>query len=136
MAELKLEDLLDFGKKAVNAALKSGADEAEAYLSMGTGISIDIERGQIVRSMKSMDQGLGVRAICDKAVGFSYTNMLTDKTVNATSERAFRAAKASRPDKNWVKFPSPKKYSEVKGTYDKRVATLSSDVLVDVAAEI
>jgi PmbA protein len=79
---------------------------------------------------------LGVRAICNKAVGFSYTNMLTDKTVNETSERAFRAAKASRPDKNWVKFPSPKKYSEVKGTYDKRVTELSSDVLVDVAAEM
>lgn len=136
MAEPKLTELLNFGKKAVDAAVKSGANEAEAYLSISSGISIDIERGQIVRSLKSMDQGLGVRAVYSKAVGFSYTNTLTDKTVNETAERAFRAAKASRPDKNWVKFADPRKYGETKGTYDKRIVDLSSDVLVDVAVDM
>ena len=136
MAELKLGELLDFGKKAVDDAVKKGANEAEAYLSIGTRISIDIERGQIVRSIKSMDQGLGIRIIFNKAVGFSYTNVLSDKNVSETATRAFRAAKASKPDNNWVKLPNPRIYSNTNGTYDKRITELSSEALVDVAAEM
>jgi PmbA protein len=136
VAEPKLAELLNFGKKGVDTAVKIGANEAEAYLSMSNGISIDIERGQIVRSIKSMDQGLGVRAVYSKAVGFSYTNTLTNKTVNDTAERAFRAAKASRSDKSWVNFAKPSNYGETKRTYDKRIVDLSSNVLVDVAVDM
>lgn len=136
MVELKLGELLDFGKKSVDAAIKRGANEAEAYLSIGIGISIDIERGQIVRSIKSIDQGLGIRVIFNKAVGFSYTNVLSDKNVNETTTRAFRAAKASKPDNSWVKLPNPRIYSNTNETYDKRIAELSSDTLVDISAEM
>ena len=33
MAEPELQELLEFGKRAVEAALVKGADEAEAYLN-------------------------------------------------------------------------------------------------------
>jgi PmbA protein len=134
VAEPKLTELTSFGNKAVKAALKMGADEAEAFLSVSSGTSIDIERGQIVRSAKRMDEGLGVRAVYRKAVGFSYTNTLTDKNIEEAAERAFRAARASKPDKSWVHFPSLGKFGEARGTYDRRVADLSSDEMVDVAA--
>jgi len=136
VAEHKTAELIEFGKRAVDFALRSGAQEAEAYLSVNSGTSIDIERGQIVRSAKSADQGLGVRAVYRKAVGFSYTNTLTDKTVEEAATRAFRAAKASKPDKNWLKFPSPRSFCETRGTYDKRIVDLSSDELVEMAADM
>jgi len=129
-------ELIDFGKKAVGLAIKRGADEAEAYLSISIGTSIDIERGQIVRSAKSSDQGLGVRAVYKKAVGFSYTNTLTVKNIEEAADRAFRAARASRPDKNWVNLPSAGKYCETTGTYDKRIVDLSSEDLVKLAADM
>jgi PmbA protein len=129
-----MQELMDYGKKAVNVALRRGAEEAEAYLSMSTGTSIEIERGQIVRSTKSRDQGLGVRAVYRKAVGFAYTNMLTDKSIEEAAERAFKAAKASKPDKNWHKFPSQGRFCETRGTYDKKIETLSSDELVETTA--
>jgi PmbA protein len=93
VAEHKVEELIEFGKKAVDFAIKRGAEEAEAYLSNMNGTSIEIERGQIIRSSRSMDQGLGVRAIYRKAIGFSYTNTLTDKTVEETATRSYKAAK-------------------------------------------
>jgi PmbA protein len=136
VAEHKLAELLDFGKRAVDFAIKSGAQEAEAYLSMSSGTSIEIERGQIVRSAKSVDQGLGVRAVYRKAVGFSYANMLTNKSVEDVAERAFRAARASRPDKNWHKFPSQGSFGAPNGSYDKRIVELSSDELVEMAADL
>jgi PmbA protein len=134
VAEPKMQELIDFGKRAVDFALRSGAQEAEAYLSMSSGTSIDIERGQIVRSAKRMDQGLGVRAVYGKAIGFSYTNTLTIKSIEEAAKRAFKAARASRPDKNWHKFPSPRKFSETRGTYDKKIVGLSSDEMVETAA--
>jgi PmbA protein len=134
VAEPKPAELIGFGERAVKVALGRGAEEAEAFLSLSSSTSIDVERGQIVRSIKRMDQGLGVRAVYRKAVGFSYTNTLTDKSVKEAAERAFRAARASKPDKNWVKFPSAGKFGEARGTYDKRIADLSSDELVDAAA--
>ena len=134
MAELKPEELINFGEKAVNIATKKGADEAEAFLSRSSGTSVGIERGQIVRNVKRMDQGLGVRVIYKKAVGFSYTNILTDKTVEDAAVRALQAAKASKPDENWVGLPSPKKLSATKNTYDKRLTAISPDELVKTAA--
>ena len=134
MAEPKITEFVDFGKRAVKVALGRGTEEAEAFLSVSSSVSIDIERGQIVRSLKRMDQGLGVRAIYRKAVGFSYTNTLTNKKIEEAAAKAFRAARASRADKNWLKLPSPSSFGETKGTYDKKIVNLSSEELVETAA--
>ena len=95
----------------VNSALKNGADEAEAFISTSDNTSIDIERGQIVRSAKNFDQGIGIRGIYKKAIGFSYTNNLTLKNIKDASIRAIKAAKASKPDKNWFKLPNKENYN-------------------------
>jgi PmbA protein len=134
VAEPKLKELIDFGQRAVNVAIKKGAEEAEAFLSRISSTSVNIERGQIVGSVKRTDQGLGVRAIYKKAVGFSYTNMLTDKTVEDAAVKAFKSAKASKPDKNWMGLPSLKKLSETKNTYDKKLITISPDEIVETAS--
>ena len=132
----KTMDLLALGLKAVDFAIKRGVEEAEAFLSMYSSTSINIERGQIVRSIKNSDQGLGVRAVYRKAVGFSYTNTLTVNNVEDAAARAFKAAKASKPDKNWVNLPSPNSFGETKGTYDKKIVELSSDELVQIATDM
>lgn len=136
MAEPELQELLEFGKRAVEAALVKGADEAEAYLNRNSGTSIEIERGQIVRSMKRSDQGVGVRAVYRKAVGFAYTNTLTDKSVEEAALRAFRAARASRPDKDWVGLPSSRSFCEPKNTFDRRIVEVSSGELAETAAAL
>jgi PmbA protein len=134
VAELSPTELIDLGKRAVDFALKRGAEEAEAFLSTFSNTSINIERGQIVRSTKRIDQGLGVRAVYKKAIGFSYTNTLTMRNIEEAATKAFKSARASRPDTNWRKLPYPKRCSETKDTYDKRLETVSSDELVDMAA--
>jgi len=134
VAKLKPEELINLGEKAVQVTMKRGAEEAEAFLNRSSSMSVDIERGQIVRNVKMVDQGLGVRVVYKRAVGFSYTNMLTDKTLKETAVRAFRSAKASKPDENWEGFPSPKKLGMTKNTYDQRIVDLSSNELVKMAS--
>jgi len=134
VAELKPEELINFGEKAVRIATRKGAEEAEAFLSMSSGISVGIERGQIVRNVKRMDRGLGVRVAHKKAVGFSYTNTLTDKTIEDAAVKAFHSAKASKPDENWVSLPNPRKPGATKKTYDKRLTAIPPDELVEMAS--
>lgn len=134
VAEPKLEELTGFGQRAVNIAIKKGAEEAETFLSRISSTSVNIERGQIVEGIKRTDQGLGIRVIYRKAVGFSYTNMLTNKTVEDAAVKAFKSAKASKPDENWIGLPSPKKLRETKNTYDKKLTTISPDEFVETAS--
>ncbi len=134
--EHKTPELSDLGMRAVEFAIKSGAQEAEAYLGVSSNISIDIERGQIVRSAKSVDQGLGVRVVYRKAIGFSYTNILTIKNIEEAGARAFRAAKRSKPDKDWLTLPKQGRFGVPKDTFDKRILDLTSDMLVDMTVEM
>jgi PmbA protein len=133
VAELNPTELITLGKKAVDFAIRNGAEEAEAFLSRLSNTSINIERGQVVRSTKRIDQGVGVRAIYKKAMGFSYTNTLTFKNIENAATEAFKSARASRPDPNWQNLPRPKSFGETKDTYDKSLETISSGELVEMA---
>ncbi|MEM2971910.1 MAG: TldD/PmbA family protein [Candidatus Bathyarchaeia archaeon] len=135
MAALKEEQMLDLAENTVNFALKNGADEAEAFAYQGLTATVAIERGQISKSARIIDRGLGVRAMIGKAVGFSYTNMLENEiAIEETVLKALSFAKASKPDKDWQGLPAKKPLKNVENTYDGRIAELRSEDLVDVAS--
>jgi len=134
---LKQEKLLSTAEDAVKSTLKKGAAEAEAYVVESCSTTVGIERGQIAKSSRVLDQGLGVRAVVNKAVGFSYTNLLDDKkALEEAVEKAVSAAKASKPDKDWHGFPTMKSFPSVKDGFDKRIVELGSGDLVEIAGLI
>jgi PmbA protein len=131
---LEEQDMLNLAEKAVKAALKRGADEAEAFLNQSLTNSVTIEIGQISKTSRIIDSGLGIRAIMKKAIGFSYTNVLEDAAIEETVLRAVSFARASKPDKDWNGLPPKKALPSVKGTYDPRIEDLHSEDLVKVAS--
>lgn len=135
MAVLKQQEMLNLAEDAVSFTLKKGADEAEAFVYQGFANNVVIERGQIAKSSRIIDRGLGVRAVIKKSVGFSYTNMLENRT--ATEETVLKAisfAKASKPDEDWHGLPDKKPLATVENTYDSKVAQLNSEDLVKIAS--
>ncbi|MEM3536191.1 MAG: DNA gyrase modulator, partial [Candidatus Bathyarchaeia archaeon] len=137
MVALKQEEMLSLVENAVSFALKRGADEAEAFAYQGLTTNVLIERGQIAKSSRIIDRGLGIRAIIDKAVGFSYTNIVESKTtIEETILKAIGSAKASKPDKDWHGFPAKKPLASTENTYDKKVAGLRSEDLVNIASSM
>ena len=134
MVRLEEQDMLNLAEKAVKTALKSGADEAEAFLNQSTTNSVTIEIGQISKTSLIMDRGIGIRAVVKKAVGFSYTNVLEDSEIEETVLRAISFARASKPDKDWNSLPTKRTFPSVKGTYDRRIVDLHSEDLVKVAS--
>jgi len=132
---LKQEEMQRLAERAVNLAQRKGVDEAEAFVYQGLTTNVSIERGQIARSSRIIDRGLGVRAIVNKAIGFSYTNMLeSEAVIEETVIKALDSAKASKPDKDWQGLPTKKAFSSVTGTYDNKIVELNSEDLVKIAS--
>ncbi|MEM3695920.1 MAG: TldD/PmbA family protein [Candidatus Bathyarchaeia archaeon] len=135
MVAVKNEEMLDLAEKAVDFALKKGANEAEAFAYQGLTTTVIVERGQITRSTKIIDRGLGIRTIIKKAIGFSYTNVVVAKAaIEETVLKALSAAKASKPDKEWHGLPAKKTLKSVENTYDRKIVELRSEDLVNAAS--
>ncbi len=137
MAVLEKETMIDLAEKAVNSALKKGAAEAEALIYEGQATNVGIERGQITKTNRIIDRGIGVRVSVKKAIGFAYTNIIENNdAVENTISSALSAAKASRADENWKGFPDKKPYPSTAKTYDPRIFELRSEDLVDIGSRM
>lgn len=133
MAVLEKSTLINIAEGAVKAALKLGAAEAEAYVYEGQATTIGITLGQISKTNRVIDRGLGIRIVSDKAIGFAYTNVLNEATaIENVVASALNAAKASKSDPDWVGLPQKKPYFLTKGTFDKKIVDLSPEDLVKV----
>jgi PmbA protein len=126
--------MLNIAEDAVSVALKKQADEVEAFAYQGLTTNVVIERGQIAKSARIIDQGVGIRVIINNAVGFAYTNMVENKTaIEEIILKAIGSAKASKPDKDWRNLPAKKPAQPTQNTYDDRIVELRSENLVDIA---
>jgi len=127
--------MLSLAEKTVNAALKKGAQEAEAYVYEGQATSIGIELGQISKTNRIIDRGLGIRIIANKAIGFAYTNILDDSNaVEGVIVSALSSAKASKRDAEWKGLPQKKTCASPEKTFDEKIVDLSPEDLVSVAS--
>jgi len=134
---LEKDEMLRLAENAVGIALKKGAEEAEAYVYEGQATNVGMERGQITKSNKTIDRGLGIRATVNKAVGFAYTNIIEGQTaIEDTILRALSAARASKPDQDWNGFPGKTPYVTAEKTYDRKILELRSEGLVNIASEM
>ena len=135
MAVLEKNTMIGLAENAVKAALREGAQDAEAYVYEGQASNIGIELGQISKTNRIIDRGLGIRVTANKAVGFAYTNIVEDqKAVEKVVSGALSAARASKPDPDWNGLPEKKTYAETKKTFDKKILSLTSEELVNIAA--
>jgi PmbA protein len=135
VAVLEKDEMQRLAENAVDMALKKGAAEVEAYVYEGQATSVGIERGQITKSNRIIDRGLGVRVSVNKAIGFAYTNIIESQiAIEDTILKALSAARASKPDQDWKGLPEKKPYASAEKTYDRKIFELRSEDLVDVAS--
>ena len=129
-------DLIDIGTKAVKAALKAEADQAEAFLIQTYHATVEIEKGSVKYAYAVSDAGLGIKAICRGSAGFSYATTLEIRQVKEAAKLASAQAKAGTPDPDFKSLPEPKALPTVRGIYDKNIVEMDSEDLVKTAIEI
>lgn len=88
----QIEDLMD---KAVQHALKVGADFAEAKGEDTTTRNIVAENKEIRTVSEIRNIGIGVRAFYKKGSGFSFSNILDEENIFRAVETAVEIARAS-----------------------------------------
>lgn len=155
------EQLRDVGNRAVEHAKKLGAEEADIYLFMENHTSVKFiggifaSRSNAVKGFQGTlarigepwikkkgipiissgtKAGVGIRAIINRAVGFSSVSSFEESKVYEAVEEAVKIAKIRPPDPNWVSLPDPRTPNEKGGIFDRRVAELSPDRILEMGA--
>ncbi len=115
------EDLITIGEKILNL-IENEVDQAEIYIARAKGIAIKVENGVIKTARQLYDQGIGIRVIKNKAIGYAYVTSFEQSEIEKTAKQAIDLAKASTPDSDFVSLPSYNgKYPIVNGRYDKNI---------------
>ncbi|MCS7366868.1 MAG: TldD/PmbA family protein [archaeon YNP-WB-062] len=123
----------EIAEKAVRITCNMGANEAEAYVERSKVLEVFLERNDFKTVRVKWHAGIGIRAIYNKKVGFSYASSLTSSSVEEVCREAFKNAKLSPELKDWVSLPSPMPLPKVEGTFCNEIANISESQLVDLA---
>jgi len=127
-----MENLLTLCDRVVEAALKAGADEAEAMSVRVRDVNVELAKNdvQIARSMNS--NGLGLRIFKGGSLGFSYVNSFDDDSVAESVERAVGIAAGVPSDKNNV-LPDPTPIEPLEGILDDAAEEFGVETAVERA---
>mgnify|MGYP000698835402 CR=1 FL=1 len=91
-------DFLSIAGAGVETALRAGADAAEAFVTSGTSIEIDVRDGEVDTIKSAAEKGLGLRVLRGRRTGFSYTTDLSPRGLAAVAQRAVANAGLTAAD--------------------------------------
>lgn len=118
-----MKDILSTVEEAVRFGESLGVDETEAYAVSADRKKVDLD-GRTWTLYTSCANGLGVRVIIGKKVGFFATSSLTVRDVKGAVRAACKIAKLSEQDKEWVSLPTKCGKADVEQTFDREIAEI------------
>ena len=128
-------DLDALAIRAVEAALASGASDAEAWCEESVGREIRVYDGEVESLSDAGARGLGVRAFVDGRSGYAYGTDLSDAGVVALSAAAREAALVADPDEHGG-LPDERGSTPVEGLRSAEMAGWTTERKVDLALAI
>lgn len=126
---------LDLAVAAVEAAVRAGAEWADAAVFCGEGQSVEFERNSLRECSSGQDEGLGVRAFVAGGMGTSSASGLDLATVRRVGVEATEMARSASPDPDFHCLPEPRPLEPAPLSWDDAVAGLPSDKLVEWCLE-
>ncbi|ACA59514.1 TldD/PmbA family protein [Candidatus Desulforudis audaxviator] len=125
-------DFLATAAGAVEAALGAGADAAEAYLTSGTSIEIEVRDGRVETTKSAAEKGLGLRVFRGRRFGYAYTTDLSPGGLKEMARRAVACAALTAEDE-FHRLPDPvPAYPEV-DIFDPRLPEKKIDEKIELA---
>src|ERR1700729_4626497 len=91
--------LADVAERAVAAAKRAGADQADAFAVRGVSLSVDVRDGAVEESQRAEGDDLGLRVLVGKRQAVVSTNDLRADGFVALAERAVAMARAAPEDR-------------------------------------
>lgn len=127
-----VSDLMQLGKKAIQKALKLGADQAEVYILNSRDFNIQVARQNVDTIKLAEERGLGIRVFKEKRMGFSFTSDLGETAVEQVIYQAIDNSLFTGQDENLVMAPPVDNYP-VLDIYDREISKKSVDEKIELA---
>jgi PmbA protein len=137
------KEYMDLAALAVDAARKSGADAAEAYISDTESVRIDVSGRQVETVNAVREAGIGIRVLKDQKLAFGSTNELSKKAIQALARDLTKKVVFHSPDE--ANVIAGKEAGSIEGgwagqadfvTYDPRIAEVPVQEKIRRAIEL
>jgi len=129
-------NLTDVANKLVTLSEKTGASQAEAFVTIVKTASVYIDNDIPKIGSLQSEIGAGLKYIMGKKIGFTSSTLATE-SVQDVVDRAMSIAKVSSVDPKFVSLPDPKKASGSPDMFfDKRTANIANEDLIGKAMEL
>jgi PmbA protein len=120
-----MDGLLKVAGIACEAAIKAGAEYADAAAEHGRSRSVSVEKNAIKSSDGRQWGAVSVRAFFSGGTGWSSASGISEETARRAGQQAAELAQAAEPDPDFVDLVSAAEYPEVAGLYDPRLAEVT-----------
>jgi PmbA protein len=127
--------LEDAARHAVEAALSSGASDADAWAEESTSRRVRVYDGEVESLSDAGGRGIGVRAFAGSRSGYAYGTDLSEEGV-AQLGRAAREAAELADDDEYEGLPEEFGASEVDGLASAEFGDWSTERVVELALEV
>jgi PmbA protein len=132
--ELTQEELLTVAAEACAAAVRSGAEWADAAVIRSREVVVEIEKSALASGETASSTELSVRAVTEGARGMFHVQGVTRENALTAGEAAAELSRQGTPDPDFVALPGPALVETVTGLYDPALACLSVDEVGGIAA--
>jgi len=124
--------LIGVCEETVEAALRAGADDAEACAARTRSVDVALQKNDVHIAKSASSGGLGVRVIRAGRLGFAFSNRLDQASVRDSIGAALGIAAAAPADPHHrLPDPAPVQYRE--GLFDPRADSFRLEDAVDAA---
>ena len=130
---MSLENLSEVARKATRLAIKKGADQAEATAYTLVEDLTRFANSQIHQNVATHKEGLRVRVVLKKRIGDLAVGALDPPSILSAVRDSIKIAKLSPPNELFKSLPEPKKYTALRGTFDRRTAACDPNFRADNA---
>lgn len=133
MTQAGPEDLLAIADAACRAAMRAGADFADASVERGRSMSVAVEKNALKSSDTRGWASISVRAFSAGATGWASVSGTGLVAARGAGRKAAELARAAESDPGFVDLVHPAAYPDVAGLFDPRLVEVTA---VEVAGWI
>jgi len=129
------KELMDTASRAVEAAKKAGADQAEALIQQASIFTVRVREGKPDLVKQATTRGLGLRVFTSGRPGFASTSDLRAESLATLAGKAVSLSKAGENDPNAgipEQVEAPKSAGEL-DIYDPELVNLSTEKKIEMA---
>lgn len=107
--------------------------EVEVYHLRAKRFDVSVEKNRVKKAQENIEEGMGIRVICDGALGFTYLSNPTEDKIEKAIDLAIKLAEVQKG--NYESFPEVGNSGDY-GSYDPRIKDMNEEECIEKVMDI